>query len=32
MKISEKLFGKTGGLTIDEMIGMVARLGVEDEV
>jgi hypothetical protein len=32
VKITERLFGKTGGLTIEEMIGIVARLGVEDEV
>jgi hypothetical protein len=30
MKISQKLFGKTSALTVDEMIGIVARLGVED--
>ena len=31
-KICTRLFGKNNALTIEEMIGIVARLGVEDEV
>lgn len=29
-KIAERMFGKADELSVEEMIGIVARLGVED--
>lgn len=31
-KMAERMFGKGDELSVEEMIGVVARLGVEDEV